>query len=182
MNEQLKQIAERLKGLRDILEISAAEVASTCRISETEYLEYESGTKDIPVSLLHDISTAYNIEMTALLFGDEPKMRSYFLTRKGQGTAIERTRAYKYQSLAAGFSGRKGDPFVVTVEPNGNAILLNTHAGQEFNYVLEGKLLLNINGKELILNEGDSVYFNAELRHGMQALDNKTVKFLAIII
>jgi transcriptional regulator with XRE-family HTH domain len=182
MSEQLKQIAERLRGLRDVLDINAAEVAATCGLSENEYLEYETGTKDIPVSLLHDISSAYNIEMTALLFGDEPKMRSYFLTRKGLGTAIERTSAYKYQSLAAGFSGRKGDPFVVAVEPCGKPIHLNTHAGQEFNYVLEGKMLLNINGKELILNEGDSIYFNAELKHGMQALDNKTVRFLAVIL
>ena len=59
--------------------------------------------------------------------------------------------------------------------------LLN-HAGQEFNYVLEGKMLLEVNGKELILEEGDSLYFNAELKHGMKALDNKMVRFLAVIL
>jgi len=182
MNEQLQQIAARLRGLRDVLSISTKEIADAAMVDEAEYLKYENGEKDIPVSLLHNISVQYNIEMTTLLFGDEPRMRSYFLTRKGQGTAIERTKAYKYQSLAAGFAGRNADPFIVTVEPSDKQICLNAHAGQEFNFVLEGRLLLIINGKELILEEGDSLYFNAELRHGMKALDNKTVRFLAVII
>lgn len=182
MNEQIKQIAERLRGLRDALDIPVATMAEAAMVDESEYIRYESGEKDIPVSLLHNISTHFNIEMTALLFGEEPRMRTYFLTRKGQGVAIERTKAYKYQSLAAGFAGRNADPFIVTVEPSDKPIHLNTHAGQEFNYVLDGKMLLDINGKELILEEGDSLYFNAELPHGMKALDNRTVRFLAVIL
>jgi transcriptional regulator with XRE-family HTH domain len=182
MDDQNKQIAQRLRGLREILDVPVAEIAKAARVSEEEYLLYESGKKDISVSLLHNISIHFNVEMTALLFGEEPRMRTHYLTRKGQGVAIERTKAYKYQSLAAGFAGRSADPFIVMVEPSDNPILLNTHSGQEFNYVLEGKMLLEINGKELILEEGDSLYFNAELQHGMKALDNKTVRFLAVIL
>lgn len=95
---------------------------------------------------------------------------------------MERSKAYKYQSLAAGFMNRQADPFIVTVEPNDNPIHLNSHAGQEFNLILEGRMLLNINGKELVLEEGDSIYFDSASLHGMKALDNKTVKFLAVII
>jgi quercetin dioxygenase-like cupin family protein len=96
---------------------------------------------------------------------------------------MERTKAYKYQSLAAGFIDRKADPFIVTVEPNDDApIHLNSHNGQEFNMVLEGSLLISINGKELILNEGDSIYFDATKLHGMKALNGEPVRFLALII
>ncbi|GAT61928.1 helix-turn-helix domain-containing protein [Paludibacter jiangxiensis] len=182
MDDKIRQIAARLHGLREALNISVKEMADAAMVSEEEYLLCENGEKDIPVSLLHNISGHFNVEMTALLFGEEPRMRTYYLTRKGQGVAIERTKAYKYQSLAAGFAGRNADPFIVTVEPCDNPICLNTHAGQEFNYVIEGRMLLEINGKELILEEGDSLYFNAELKHGMKALDNKTVRFLAVII
>lgn len=181
MNE-IKQIAERLKGLRDALELSEKEMASVCGISEEEYTAYESGEKDIPVSALHCIAHKYGVELTSLLFGEEARMNAYFLTRKGQGMAVERTKAYKYQSLAAGFKNRKADPFIVSVEPNDKSINQNSHSGQEFNMVLEGRLLLNMNGKELILEEGDSIYFDSNLPHGMKALDGKTVKFLAIII
>ena len=118
------------------------------------------------------------------MFGEEPKMSSYFLTRAGKGVSIERTKAYKYQALASGFMNRSVDPFIVTVEPkpDDEPIHYNNHAGQEFSLVLEGRMMVNIDGKELILNEGDSLYFNSKLPHGMKALDGKTVRFLAIIM
>jgi transcriptional regulator with XRE-family HTH domain len=183
MNEQIKEIADRLYGLRDALNVSTAQIAEVCNISEAEYIEYESGSSDIPMGVLQAIAKHYNIELTAILFGEEPTVTGFFLTRSGLGTAMERTEAYKYQSLAAGFAHRKADPFIVTVEPKpeGTQMHLNTHEGQEFNYVLEGTLLLSINGKELILNEGDSIYFDSGKKHGMLALNNKPVRFLAII-
>lgn len=184
MNEQIKQIAERLAGLRDALEITPEEMAGTCNLTTDEYLLLESGTLDISVSVLHQISQAYGVELTTLMFGDEPKMSSYFITRKGKGIAVERTKAYKYQSLAAGFAGRKADPFLVTVhpKPDEEPVYLNSHPGQEYNLVLRGRMLLQINNKDLILEEGDSIYFNSELPHGMKALDGEKVCFLAIIL
>lgn len=184
MNEQIKQIAERLAGLRDALEIAPEEIAKVCNLTAEQYLLLESGTMDISVSLLHQISQAYGVELTTLMFGDEPKMSAYFVTRKGKGTAVERTKAYKYQSLAAGFVGRKADPFEVTVHPTpeDEPIFLNTHFGQEYNRVLSGRMLIRINNKEIILEEGDSVYFNSQLPHGMKALDGEKVSFLAIIL
>ena len=184
MNEQIKQIAERLAGLRDALEITPEEMAKACNITTEDYLRLESGNVDISVSLLHQIAQKYGVELTTLMFGDDPKMNSYFVTRKGKGVAVERTKAYKYQSLAAGFSKRKADPFMVTVSPKPDDIpvYLNSHAGQEYNYIISGRLLLQISGKEFILEEGDSIYFNSELPHGMKALDGKEVCFLAMII
>jgi len=184
MNEQIQEIAQRLRGLRDMMDIPVADIAQVCHVSEEEYLGYESGNKDISMGALQNISKHFNVELTALLFGSEPNMTSFFLTRSGQGTAMERTSAYKYQSLAAGFAGRKADPFIVTVEPKPGEtpMHLNTHEGQEFNYVLEGSLLISINGKDLTLNEGDSLYFDATKEHGMKALNGKPVRFLALIL
>ena len=184
MNEQIQQIAARLAGLRDALEITLEEIAQVCQLSPAQYLELESGEVDIPVGVLHRISQAYGIDLTTLMFGDDPKMSAYFVTRLGKGVTVERSKAYKYQGLAAGFAGRKADPFLVTVhpKPEEEPITLNSHAGEEFNFVLSGRLLVRLNGKDLILNEGDSIYFNAELPHGMKALDDKKVSFLAIIM
>ena len=183
MNEQIKQIAERLTGLRDALEITPEEMAKACGVNVEDYLLLETGNVDISVSLLHQIAVKYGVELTTLMFGDEPTMNSYFITRKGKGVSVERTKAYKYQSLAAGFSKRKADPFMVTVspKPDNEPVYLNSHAGQEFNYIISGRLMLQINGKDLILEAGDSIYFNSELSHGMKALDGKDVCFLAII-
>ncbi|WP_300703564.1 cupin domain-containing protein [Bacteroides sp.] len=182
MDEQIKQIAERLRGLRDVLELTSEDIARDCDISAEEYRLAETGDFDISVSMLQKIARHYGVALDALMFGEEPKMSSYFLTRAGKGVSIERTKAYKYQSLASGFMNRNADPFIVTVEPNDEPIHYNSHSGQEFNLVLEGRMMLSIEGKDLILNEGDSLYFNSKLPHGMKALDGKNVRFLAVIM
>ena len=73
MDEQIKQIAERLIGLREALELTPEEVAKTCHISVEEYNRIESGQVDISVSVLHQIAKAYGVELTTLMFGDEPR-------------------------------------------------------------------------------------------------------------
>ncbi len=184
MDDQLKLIAQRLRGLREALDLSPEEVAESCQLSVEEYKEMESGGKDFSVSTLQNISRKYGVELDTLMFGEEPKMSSYFLTRAGTGVSVERRKAYKYESLASGFRGRKADAFIVTVEPKaeGEPMQFNTHDGQEFNLVLEGRMMLIINAKELILTPGDSIYFNSSLPHAMKALDGENVKFLAMIL
>lgn len=184
MNDQIKQIAERLRGLRDVLELTAEDIARECDISPYDYRLAETGDFDISVSMLQKVARKYGISLDALMFGEEPKMSSYFLTRAGKGTSIERTKAYKYEALAAGFINRSADPFIVTVEPkpDNESMHYNSHTGQEFTLVLEGRMMVSVDGKELILNQGDSLYFNSKLPHGMKALDGKTVRFLAIIM
>jgi len=183
MEEQIRKIAERLREMRDVLGISLEEAAATCDLTSLQYQEIESGHTDIPVSILHRMSLKFNIDLTTLLTGEEPHMHGYTLTRKDKGIAVERQKAYKYQAIAGNFLNRKADPFVVAVEPKPEATVnYNSHPGQEFNYMLEGKLKFFIGKKEMILEPGDSVYFDSGLPHGMLALDQKTATFLAIIL
>jgi len=182
MEEQIKQIADRIKGLRDSLDITVEEMAERCKRIPDEIRRYESGETDIPMSFLFEVAQNFNVDTSTLISGEEPRMTSYFLTRYGKGKSIERNKAYKYQALASGYKLPKAEPFEVTVEPNDEAMHLNSHEGEEFNYVLEGQLLLRINDKNLTLNPGDSLYFDSSNRHGMKALNNKPVKFLAIIL
>ena len=74
-------------------------------------------------------------------------------------------------------------PFMVTVEPaeEKKPLTLNTHEGQEFNFVIEGTLEITVAGKTNVLNPGDSIMFDAKRPHGLRALDGKKVKLLAII-
>ena len=183
MEDEIKQIGERLKGLREVLEIPAQEVADLCGMSLDDYIRTEEGEAELSISSMQKISKQYGIALDVLLFGEEPHMSTYFLTRNGQGMSVERRKAYKYQSLASGFRGRKADPFMVLVEPkpDGTPLERNSHQGQEFNMVTEGCLEITIGKKVLVLNEGDSIYFDASQPHCMRALEGKPVKFLAII-
>ncbi|MCX6239915.1 MAG: cupin domain-containing protein [Bacteroidia bacterium] len=183
MDEQIKQIADRLCGMREVLEISPDAAAATCAITKEQYLNFESGEVDIPVSILHRMSQKYNFDITALLTGEEPHMHSYTLTRKDKGIGVDRRKDYKYQALAGNFQNRKADPFVVVVDPKvDTTVSFNSHPGQEFNFMIEGKLKIFIGSKEMILEPGDSIYFDSGLPHGMLALENESAKFLAIIL
>lgn len=174
----------RLRGLREDLGVTVDETAAACGINPELYNHYESGETDIPVSLLMTISAKFNIELTTLLTGESPKMHGYSLTRKGRGTVVERRKEYNYQALNESFIHKKANPFIVTVAPGPEEVPVPHyhHEGQEFNLVLEGKLMISINGKELILEEGDALWFDSSLPHGMKALDGRTTKFLAIVI
>ena len=157
MCDPIKSIANRLRELREVLELSAQEVAESCHLRVEEYMALESGESDISVNVLQTIARRYGISLDVLMFGEEPKMNAYFITRAGAGVSVERRKAYKYEALASGFRDRKADPFIVTVEPApaDAPMHLNSHEGQEMNYVLEGRLLLSLNGKELVLNVGE---------------------------
>ncbi|MBQ8095705.1 MAG: cupin domain-containing protein [Prevotella sp.] len=184
MDDQLRQIGERLRGLRDVLDIPADEVAETIGVSVEKYEKIEQGEADITISNLMKIAKKYGISTEELIFAETPHMKSYFVVRNGQGVSIERTKAYKYQSLVSGFVGHKADVFIVTVEPKPEAhvVYKNSHPGQEFNLVLEGKMELYIAGKTIVLEEGDSIYFDSTKPHGMLAVGNKAVKFLAFTV
>jgi len=184
MPEQLRQIATRLKGLREVEDISKEALAREFNISVEEYEQYESGEADIPVSFLYEVANKFGVELTAILTGDNPKLKVYSHVKNGKGLTVDRRKEYEYQNLAYNFSHKKAEPFLVTVKPKGDDVKIaeNHHPGQEYNYLLEGRLELLINNKSIILEPGDSVYFDSAYPHGMKALDGKEAKFLAIIM
>ncbi len=184
MNENFKQIGERLKGLRDVLDIPAQEVADLCGITVEHLMKIEAGEADPSIYRLSKISKHFGISLDVLLFGEEPRMNSYFITRKGQGLSVNRNASYAYRSLASGFRDRKADIFLTQVDPmpEGMSHSLNSHDGQEFHYLIEGDMQVRIGDKEMILHEGDSLYFDASRPHCINALGNKPVKFIAVVL
>ncbi|MCR4435942.1 MAG: XRE family transcriptional regulator [Clostridiales bacterium] len=184
MSEEIKQIASRIKELREISGVSLEKLAEELGISEETYREYESGNTDIPVSFLYKIASRFKVELTAILTGENPRLHIYSVVRKNKGVSVERRKEYKYQSLAYNFMHKKAELFLVTVDPDPeNApIHFNSHPGQEFNYVLEGTMKVVINQHEVLLNEGDSLFFDSGYNHGMKAMGGKPARFLAIIL
>ncbi len=183
MLEKIHQIAMRIRELREIAGLSIETLAKEFKIPAQRYESYESGKIDIPVSFLHKISNRFNVDMTTLLTGKNPRLHIYSLVRKGQGVSVERCKQYKYQSLGYNFIHKKAEPFIVTVDPQPEhePIPIFSHPGQEFHYLLEGRLKVLIDEHEIILNEGDSLIFDANYKHGIKALDNKPAQFLAVI-
>lgn len=180
VNEQIKQIASRIKYLRDALDMTELDVASAIGISVDEYISYENGEQDIPISVIYSAAAALGVDPTELILGESPRMTEYCVTRKDQGVIIERFPGYSFEALAHNFINRDKEPMIVTLSASDKKAALVSHSGQEFNYVLEGKIGVTIGNRTFELSEGDSVYFNPTIPHGQFSIEG-TSKFLTII-
>ncbi len=176
-------IASRIRELRESAGVPAAEAASRLSLGLPEYLSVESGAMDAPISVLYGIAGMFGVDMTDLLTGKSPNLHRYCVVRSGEGTEVERYPGYRFQSLAADFQNRLFEPLMVTLDPAKNAgIALVTHGGQEFNYVLSGRVRVVIGGKTVDLAAGDSIFFDPTIPHGQLALDEAPAGFLTIIM
>jgi mannose-6-phosphate isomerase-like protein (cupin superfamily) len=178
MNES--KIPERIKEFREILEISAFDIARDTSIPFEIYGKYESGELDIPISVLYTIANRLGTDVTVLMTGEEAKMDSAAVCRKGKGVNIERYPGYEFTSLAYNFKHRTMEPLLVYLDSAKPQAALVSHSGQEFNYVVEGKMNVTVGSREHILNAGDSIYFDAHIPHGQSAIDGNA-QFITII-
>jgi len=184
MTDQLQLIASRIKELREISGISVESFALELGVEKELLLNYESGKTDIPVGFLYKVAHRFNMELSSLLSGGQPKLHVYSVVRKGKGLNVDRRKQYAYENLAYNFIHKQVEPFIVTVVPiqENRTPEFNSHPGQEFNFVLEGSLMVIVDGHEIVLNEGDSIYFDSAYQHAMKAMNNQNARFLAIII
>ncbi len=184
MQERIKEIADRIRELRELSDISTQEIANRLNITADLYEKYETGQADIPASLLFELAATFHVELGLLLTGEEPRMHYYSVTRKEKGVCVDRRAAYHYQNLASNFIHAKAEPFLVTVDPKPEGVIppKNAHPGQEFEYMLEGRMRLYIRDQEIDLDAGDSIYFDSTCPHAMCALDNRPARFLAVIL
>jgi transcriptional regulator with XRE-family HTH domain len=183
MSENIAQIADRVRELREISGYTAEELAGKLNIPVQTYCQYENGEDGVPISTLYEIAGIFGVELTDLLTGTAPRLHNYCLVKKGEAPFIERYKGYQFQSLAYNFMNKKIEPLLVTIEPEENKkMALVSHPGQEFNFVLEGQIKIILGGKEILLSEGDSIYFDPTIPHGQTAMDGKPGKFLTVIL
>jgi len=184
MTKQNKEIAQRIQMLREDYGYTVEKMAELLNTTIDEYKDHEAGKMDFPISLLENISNIFNVELSIIITGDEPKLRVYSVTRKGEGSVVKRNEEYNYKALATNFAGKTIAPFEVTVPlwDQKGPIHLNAHSGFEFEYVLEGKVKVIINDTDIILNVGDSIYFDSSFAHWMMAVGDEPAKVLAIVI
>lgn len=186
MSENIKEIAERLRGLREIMEFSAEEMASAAGVTPEVYRECEAGQRDFSVTFLNRCADKFGIDVVELLSGSYPKLKCYSVVRKGTGLSMSRRQSFEYQHLAYKFSGKLTDPYLVKapyIEAEQNEpIQVSAHEGQEFDYILSGTLKVLVNGKEKILSAGDAIYYDSSKPHGMIAVGGEPCEFLAVLV
>ena len=183
MKEDVKEIASRVRELREIEGISAEALAKEMGFEPAEYIAWESTEKDFPVGVLVEIAARFKVDLSELLTGAASKLKTFCVTRSKEAPEVSRRPMYGYWNLAYNFHRKKAEPFLVeaSAETENKPVSLNTHPGQEFNYLLEGRLLISISGHNIELNPGDCVYYDSSEPHGMKALGGKAARFLAFV-
>ena len=179
--EQFAEIAARIRELRDACGFTQEELAKEIGIDVSVLRGYEEDGYNIPISVLYKIATLCGVDFTEILTGNDPRLDTHPVVKKGQGLSVERVPGYDFEDLAYRFSHKIIQPLRVRLQPDDAQPALITHTGQEFNLVLEGKVKVLFDDKELILEEGDSIYFNPLYPHGQVCADDKPAVFLTVI-
>ncbi len=186
MNYNVKEVAQRLKGLREILNISIDQICETTNTSKEDYTLIEKGEKDFSVTFIYKCAELLGVDIIEILTGENPKLKKYSVVRNGTGLPVERREGFKYEHLAYLFKDKGIEPFIVTApflaDAQEKPISLSSHEGQEFDYVISGKLKLVIGDKIKVLQEGDSIIYDSTTPHGMIATEGDDCKFMAILI
>lgn len=87
---KIKEVAQRIRALRESVGLTPEEAAAKTDVSTEEYLAYESGSKDFSFTFIYKLANAMGVEITDIMEGESPKIDSYDLIRKGEGLPIAR--------------------------------------------------------------------------------------------
>ena len=180
---KIKEMALRIRELRQIEGLSVEQMAQTTGVSVEEYLACEKGDRDLAFAFLYRCASALNVDVTDIIQGTSPTLAGYTVTRKGEGQRIEKAHGMTYYNLAHAFRNRIAEPLYVNATYEENKPLeLTSHDGQECDIVLKGQLKVQVGDHVEILQEGDSIYYDSSKPHGMAAVGGKDCLFYAIVL
>ena len=179
-------MAERIRELRIIENYTPEEMAVKTGITVDEYIKCENGEADLNFAFIYRCADALRVNVTDLIEGFSPNLKSYTVTRAGAGQQIAKAHGMVYHNLAYAFKNRIAEPLYVissySEDAQNKPIELTTHTGQECDIVIEGHLMVQIGEHKEVLGPGDSIYYNSDTPHGMIAVNGQDCKFYAIVL
>ena len=186
MEYNLREVAGRIKDLREATGYSQEEMAKITGVSIADYRVLEAGESDFSFTFIYKFAKTCGVEVVDLLEGRSSTLTSFAITRKGEGLKIVKKKGFVYNNLAPKFKDKLAEPFLVKfpyLEEEQNApIKLNSHNGQEFDVIVKGSLKVQVGNHVDILNEGDSIFYNSLIPHGMIAVSEGGCEFHAVVL
>ena len=179
--QQTSEIAARLRELREACGYTIEQLSSEISVDAALYASYEQDGHDIPISVIFAVANLFHVDFNEILTGSGGKLATYHVVRAGEGKPVDRVPGYSFSDLAFRYAQKIMQPLLVTLDPSDEMPKLVTHKGQEFNYVVSGVVTLVFGDREIVLNTGDSIYFNSSLPHGQKCAGNEPATFLTII-
>ena len=176
-------LAQKIKELRIKQNLTLEEVAKRTGLSKGLISKIENNKSSPPLATLMKISRALGVDIS--YFFHKPKEETLLsIVRKNKRDSVIRERGQKkhiYEVLASKNKDEPAKFFLVhpTDYENSN---LDQHDGEDFIFVLEGKMKFIYGDKTYLVEGGDSLHYDARIPHGVKLIDNKPVKYLLAIM
>ena len=185
-SSKIRQIPDRIRDLREILDITPEQMAVETGLTVEQYLACESGEVDLSISFIHKCALRFGVDVSDIIEGKSPNLRTLSVVRSGNGTRVDRRSEFDYTNLAPLFRDKIAEPFLVRAKydeaEQNRPVKLSTHAGQEIDIVVKGQLKLVVGGITEILNPGDTALYNSSEPHGLIAVGGEDCEFYAIVV
>lgn len=185
--EQVIKVGQKIKEMREKLGLSLKALSEKSGYSESILSQIENHLISPPLGALLTISKAFGISVGKLL--GEKTEAPFVIVNEGAEHPISRVASkegvnygYTYMSLGIGKKDRHFEPFLITLEPTPiKQSGLSVHKGEEFIYVLEGSMEVQLKDFKEVLKKGDSIYYDSNIPHRVSCVGEKAAKILAII-
>jgi len=174
------KIGERLKQLRMINSLTQEELASRADLTKGYISQLENDATSPSIATLKDIVDVFGITMQEffaeasrgedVVFGAEDRVQS---TDDGAGVTVE--------LLVPGAQNREMDPALVTLKPGEEMVEQGYHEGEEFGYLLTGRVQLRLNDQLYTVKKGECFYFNSDKKHSVKNVGKTEAKVLWVV-
>jgi len=182
-------VGEKIKSLREIREISVAELAERTGLS-VEQIERIEKNIDIPsLAPLIKIARALGVRLGTFLDDQDEmgavvcrKQETADATISFSNNAVDARTHMHYHSLSKSKADRHMEPFIIDIEAVGDAgYELSSHEGEEFVYVMEGAIEVCHGKKKYVIEAGDTIYYDSIVPHHLHGYQGQAAKILAVV-
>jgi electron transfer flavoprotein alpha subunit/transcriptional regulator with XRE-family HTH domain len=172
------EFGEKIRTLRESRSWSQEQLAEETGQTPEFITDVESGKTTPPVAFLLRLSSAYGVDPGTFLRQEEKER----IRDQRTQAYVNRTRNYSYQTLTSGAEQDHLRAFMVTIEPHhDHKPVAYKHEGEEFIFVMEGKLEFTLGTKVQILKRGESVHFHSNTPHKLKSLSEDVTRCLVIL-
>lgn len=186
MEPDYKEVANRIKSLREDMDLTLQEMADATGRTIEEYAAQESGESDLSFTFLYKCAAKLGVDPIELLSGETPHLTGYSLVRSGEGLSVKRREGFEYLHKAPYLNNKLCEPFVVTApyieEEQDKPIHQSFHKGQEFDYIISGRMRFAYENHIEELGPGDTLLYDSARAHGMIAIGGEPCVFVAVVM
>jgi transcriptional regulator with XRE-family HTH domain len=180
-------IGAKLKKLRLAKKLTLQAVANEISFSTALISQIENNNVSPPIATLSKLARFFDIKISSL-FSENDEEPRYEIIRKDERMTVPRVisrggteHGYFYESLSFNMPNKKMEPFLITLSEESHDNNTYSHEGESFLYVINGTFDLLLDGQQIILEEGDSIYFDTSLEHRFRSKDGSEVKILEVL-